>query len=712
MKNSSGLTRRRFLKVSSGAAGGLVIGFYLPGGGRLADAAKGASASEAHVNAWLRIAPDNTVTIVVSSSEMGQGVYTAMPMLVAEELEVDWQQVRAEMAPADPTYNNRFFGMQGTGGSTSIRQGFDYLRQAGASAREVLRQAAANRWAVPLERCVAANGSVKDTESEQSATYGELAADAANLDPPADLPLKPAAEWKILGKPTRRLDTPAKTRGQATFGIDVQVPNLQVATLAICPVFGGKLASVDEKPALAIPGVSAVVPVDDAVMVVADGYWNARRGLMALDPRWDEGVMAEADDASIRARFVAGLEGGMAPAEVQGDAPAVIAESSTRLEVDYAAPFLAHATMEPMNATAHVRADGADVWAPTQAQGPTQGMVAGLLGMEPAQVQIHTTFLGGGFGRRFELDFIKYAVLASQAVGTPVKVVWSREQDTQHDYYRPAAIVRMAAALGADGWPEALHAKVAAPSIFSRLLPQFVKDGVDPSSVEGIIEQPYAIPNRRVDYALIDSGVPVGFWRSVGHSQNAYVREAFIDELAHAAGIDPLDYRLHMLQEKPRHTAVLRKVAEMAEWGSPAPSGRSRGLALHESFGSIVAEVAEVSTDSGQVRVHQVWCVMDCGIVVNPDTVEAQLESGIIYGLTAALFGEINIEKGRVKQSNFPDYPVVTMANAPRIHTHVIQSAEAPGGVGEPSTPPIAPAVVNAVFAATGKPIRNLPIRL
>ena len=524
--------------------------------------------------------------------------------------------------------------------------------------------------------------------------------------------LKPPEQWRILGKPTRRLDTPAKTRGQATFGIDVQVPDLRHATLLICPVFGGKLASVNDNPALAVPGVSAVVPVDDAVIVVADGYWNARRGVMALDPQWDEGPLAEANDESIRARFLAGLEGDMAPAEVHGDAPAVIAGSASRHEAEYTAPFLAHATMEPMNATAHVRTDGADVWAPTQAQGPTQGMVAGMLGLQPEQVQVHTTFLGGGFGRRFELDFIKYAVLASQAVGSPVKLVWSREQDTQHDYYRPAAVVRLAASLGADGLPEALHTKVAAPSIFTRALPQLVKDGVDPSSVEGIIEQPYAIANHRVDYAMIDAGVPVGFWRSVGHSQNSYVREAFIDELAHAAGIDSLDYRLRMLEDNPRHAAVLRKVAEMAEWGSSVPAGRSRGLALHESFGSIVAEVAEVSTDNGNVQVHQVWCAVDCGTVINPDTVEAQMESGIIYGLTAALHGEINIDRGRVSQSNFPDYPMVTMAAAPRIHTHIMESTEAPGGVGEPATPPIAPAVANAVFAATGKPVRKLPIRL
>ncbi len=697
------VSRRRFLQIGAGTAGALLLGFHLPPGGRLARAA----AQAPYINAWLRIAQDNSVTILVSNSEMGQGVYTAMPMLVAEELEVDWTRVQAEMAPAGPDYNNRFFGFQGTGGSTSIRQGFDHLRQAGAAAREVLRQAAANRWNIALEKCVAAEGHISDSESGRRLSYGDLAPEAAQLQPPTDITLKPPGQWKIIGQPIRRLDSEAKTRGQAGFGIDVELPDLKVATLAICPVFGGTLKSVDPEPAMTLPGVIAVVPMDDAVAVVADGYWNARKGLQALAPVWDEGAMATADDASIRDRHISALDGAPPTAEAQGDAPAVLAAAGKRIEAEYTAPFLAHATMEPMNATAWVHSDSAEIWAPTQAQGPAQAGVAQMLGFEPGQVAVHTTFLGGGFGRRFEFDFIRYAVLAAQASGHPVKLIWPREEDVRHDFYRPASLVRFSASLDESGLPQAVHARIASASIMQRVFPSMVENGVDPTSVEGLIEHPYAIPNYRVEYAMVDSGIPVGFWRAVGNSQNAYFRESFLDELARAAGMDPLDYRLRLLDGKPRHTAVLKKAADMAGWGAETAAGRYRGLALHESFRSIVAEVVEISLAGRTVRVHEVWCAVDCGTVVNPDTVEAQMESGIVYGLTAALMGEINIEQGRVKQSNFPDYPMLTLATAPRMHTHIMDSAEPPGGVGAhtPRSP------VRMLLIATGEP-RSLPIRL
>ena len=463
---------------------------------------------------------------------------------------------------------------------------------------------------------------------------------------------------------------------------------------------------------MAVPGVIAVVPMDDAVSVVADGYWNARKGLQALAPVWDEGAMATADDASILERHVNALEGTLPLAEAQGDAPAVLAAAGKRIEAEYSAPFLAHATMEPMNATARIHPDGAEIWAPTQAQGPTQQGVAEMLGVEPGKVAVHTTFLGGGFGRRFEFDFVRYAVLTAQASGHTVKLIWPREEDIRHDFYRPRSLVRFSASLDESGLPHAIHARAASASIMQRVFTSMVENGIDPTSVEGLIEHPYTIPNYRVEHAIVDAGIPVGFWRSVGNSQNAHFREAFLDELAREAGMDPLDYRMRLLDGKPRHAAVLKKAAEMAGWGTETAAGRYRGLALHESYGSIVAEVVEISLASRTVRVHEVWCAVDCGTVVNPDTVEAQMESGIVFGLTAALMGEINIERGRVKQSNFPDYPMLTLGTTPRIHTHIMESSEPPGGVGEPSTPPIAPAVANAVLIATGEPVRSLPIRI
>jgi len=711
MNRATPITRRRFLQVGGGAAGGLLLGFHLPLGGPAARAGA-ASAQGARINAWLHIAADERVTVRVACSEMGQGVYTALPMLVAEELEVDWSRVRAEMAPADAVYANQIFGIQATGGSTSVRQGFEPLRRAGAAAREMLRRAAAARWDVAPESCVAEGGRILHRASGRSASYGALAADAARLEPPEEIALKPASAWSILGKPTRRLDSFDKATGRAVFGIDVRVPGMLFGMLAACPVFGGRLTRVDDAPARKIAGVKAVVKLPEAVIVVADSTWNARRGLLALQPEWAEGPNAGVDSAQIRAQLRAGLDGQAVPAHAQGDAPAHMQAAARSHEAVYEVPFLAHATMEPMNATAHVRADGADIWAPTQSQGPTRQFVAGLLGLAPEAVSVHTTFLGGGFGRRFETDFVGYAVEASRAVGAPVQVLWTREEDTRHDFYRPAATVRLRAALDAEGRPEAFHARVACPSILARAYPEGIENGVDSTAVEGLDDAPYAIAHQLVEYARVDTCVPVGFWRSVGNSQNAFVREVFMDELARAAGADPLDYRLALLAEKPRHAAVLKAAARLAGWGSAPAAGRHRGLALHESFGSIVAEVAEISIDDGALRVHRVCCAADCGTVINPDTVEAQLVSAIVYGLTAALHGEISVAGGRVQQSNFPDYRMLTLADTPEIVVERVASGEAPGGVGEPGTPPIAPAVANAVFAATGAPVRALPIRL
>lgn len=709
MSEFTSVTRRRFLQISATAAGGLLIGFHLP---RFARYAEAATAEETAINAWLRIAPDDSVTILVANSEMGQGVYTALPMLIAEELEVDWRKVKGEMAPADPTYRNLNFGVQATGGSTSVRWAFDPLRKVGATAREMLRQAAAAKWKVPRAECVARNGRIVHHPTGRALGYGTLAVAATKVEPPAEVQLKKRDEWKLLGKPTRRLDTPAKVNGAAQFGIDVQVNGMRVATVMACPVFGGKLKRVDDTPALAVRGVRAVVPLEDAVIVVANGYWPAKKGLDALRPVWDEGSRAGVSSATIREQLKAALGKEGAVAHSEGDIAAAKASATQRVEAVYEVPFLAHATMEPMNATAHVKADGVEIWAPTQGQWPIQQVVSGMLEMKPEQIKVHTTFLGGGFGRKFEFDFVVQAVQASKAVGAPVKLVWSREEDVRHDFYRPAAMARFDAGLDADGMPMAWEARLACPSIMTRVFPDWVKEGVDPSSVEGASGIPYGIANQRVEYVMTDTGVPVGFWRSVGSSQNAFFVQSFLDELAHAAGKDPLDYRLRLLGSKPRYRKVLETAAKAAGWGTPAPAGRFRGLALHDSFGSIVGEVAEISIDDGgAITVHKVTCAVDCGWTVNPDTVVAQMESGIVYGLTAALFGEVTLEKGRVQQGNFDTYKMLHLSQMPEIDVHIIESGTELGGIGEPGTPPIAPAVANAVFAATGKRVRKLPIR-
>jgi isoquinoline 1-oxidoreductase beta subunit len=701
------VSRRRFLQASAGLAGGLVLGFHLPSAGRGAAAATG----ETPINAWLRIAPDDSVTVVVAHSEMGQGVYSSLPMLLAEELEVDWRKVRAEMAPADQVYRNRIFGIQGTGGSTSVRASFDHLRQAGATAREMLRRAAAEGWGVPLEDCKAQGGRVLHRASGRSAGYGELAPVAAKLDPPAEVALKRPEDWTLIGTAAPRLDVPAKVDGSAGFGIDVALEGMLVATVMASPVFGGRLKSVDEAPALALAGVRAVVPLENAVVVVAEGYWPARQGLATLAPVWDEGPNAATSDATIRAGLSAALKRKGAVASEQGDAEAALAGAAKRLEAVYEVPYLAHATMEPMNATARVTGAGVEVWAPTQGQGPIQHAVAGLLGIEPGQVKVHTTFLGGGFGRRFETDFVVQAVLASKAVGAPVKLIWSREEDVRQDFYRPAAMARLRAGLDGEGNLAAWQARLACPSIMSRAIPDLVKDGIDPSSVEGAANMPYAIANRRTDYVMTELGVPVGFWRSVGNSQNAFFVECFLDELAHAAGRDPVEFRRRLLAEEPRYRKVLETAAEAAGWGRAAPAGRFRGIALHESFGSIVAEVAEISVARGkEIKLHRMTCAIDCGRTVNPDTVVAQMESGIVYGLTAALFGRITIAAGRVQEDNFDSYPMLDLAQMPDVEVRIVESGAALGGVGEPGTPPAAPALANALFAATGRRIRSLPL--
>ncbi|MDE2088651.1 MAG: xanthine dehydrogenase family protein molybdopterin-binding subunit [Gammaproteobacteria bacterium] len=704
------LSRREFLKVGAAAGGGLLIGFHLPLLGRLAEAAEKPLVFAP--NAWIRIGADNSVTFMVARSEMGQGVMTSLPMLIAEELEVNLDKVRLEMAPADPAYVNPLLGLQATGGSTSVRSAWEPLRQAGAAARGLLIEAAAKTWGVTPESCRAQNGGVIHAASGRHLSYGRLAAIAATLPVPEEVFLKEPKEFKIIGKPVPRLDSPPKVDGRASFGIDAKVPGMLIASVLRCPVFGGKAASYNAHQAMAVKGVRHVLQISSGLAVVADHFWAALQGRKALEVKWDYGPHAGLSSAVITHMFEQASEHPGTVARSEGDAAAALKRGAKRLEAVYQVPYLAHATMEPMNCTAHVRKDGCDIWAPTQAQGPAQQTAARLTGLPPSAIRIHTTYLGGGFGRRFEQDFLSDAVEISKSIGIPVKVIWTREDDMQHDVYRPATYNRLHAALDKNGLPTAWTHRIAGPSILARVFPDSVKNGIDRTSVDGAANIPYAIPNLHVDYVMVNPGVPVGFWRSVGNSQNAFIVESFLDEIAAAGRHDPYELRRTLLAHAPRHRAVLELAAAKAGWGKPPAHGRYRGIAVHESFASYVAQVAEVSVSKeGAVRVHRVVCAVDCGTVVNPNTVAAQMESAIVYGLTAALKGEITLEHGRVVQSNFDNYPLLRMHEMPDVEVHVMASEAPPGGVGEPGTPPIAPAVANAVFAATGKRVRRLPIR-
>jgi isoquinoline 1-oxidoreductase beta subunit len=696
------MERRDFLQVTGTIGAGLIIGFRIPNRRGVAPFAP---------NAWLRIGTDDSVLVIVDRSEMGQGVTTSLPMLLAEELEADWTKIRFEFAPADKAYINQLFGMQGTGGSSSVRAAWKPLREAGARARSILIAAAAQTWGVEPASCRAEAGAVIHAATSRRLTYGALAQRAAALPVPADVQLKDPKDWRIAGTPTKRLDTRFKVNGTAQFGIDVRVPGMLTAVVARSPVFGGKVGSFDATAAKAIPGVRHVVQISSGVAVVGDGYWPAKQGRDALKVSWDEGPVAQVSSASISSLFAQRATQDGAVARHDGDAATALAGAAQRVEAVYEMPFLAHATMEPMNCTAHVRADGVDIWAPTQFQTGAQMIGAQIGGIAAEKVAVHTTYLGGGFGRRFELDFIMEALETSKAAGAPVKVIWSREDDIQHAQYRPANYHQLRAGLDAAGQPVAWTHRIVAPSIMARMFPQTVKNGLDGEAVEGGVGLPYAVSNVHVDYQLTDTGIPVGFWRSVNNSFNAFAVEGFIDELAAAAKQDPYEYRRALLATAPRHRGVLELAATKAGWGTPLPAGRARGIAVYKSFESYAAQVAEVSVSpAGDVRVHRVVCAIDCGMHVNPSTIEAQMQSGIVFGLTAALKGAITIENGRVTQSNFHDYQMLRIAEMPVVEVHIVPSNEAPGGVGEPGTPPIAPAVCNAIFAATGKRIRKLPI--
>ncbi len=701
LKNPS---RRAFLKTSAAASGGLLIGFVIP------DALGAAPVTTSMPNAWVKIGSDNKVTILSARSEMGQGVYTAMPMLVAEELEVDLKKVRIEIAPAGEVYINALLGGQLTGGSTSVADGYDKLRIAGAQARMMLVSAAAQEWGVDEAKCTAHNGSVIGPKGKR-ATYGHLAEAASKLPVPKDVKLKDAKNFRYVGKPMKRLDTPSKVNGTAEFGIDVKLPGMLYASLAQCPVIGGKVVSFDGAKAKAMPGVKHVVQITDGIAVVADSWWRAKVARDTLEIKWDEGPAKAMSSAAVAAGLLSAAAKQGAVFKKQGDLEAGMKGAAKTLEASYEMPFLSHSPMEPMNFTADVRKDSCLLVGPTQFQQMAEGVAAQMLGMKPAQITVRTTFLGGGFGRRIDVDFVAQAIEISKAVGAPVKLVWTREDDMTHDFYRPTSLHQLAGGLDASGKPVAMKFHLVSSSVTARLFPPFVKDGLDPFMLEAAAV-PYDIPNQLADSVIHETGLRVGYWRSVSHALNAFANESFMDELALAAGKDPYEFRRGLLSTKPRLQHVLELAATKAGWGKPLPPGRFRGIGLMEGYGTSMAQVAEVSVKDGQVHVHRVVVAADLGRMVNPNIVEQQIESSIIFGLSAALYGVITLKDGRIEQTNFDTYPVVRMPASPKVETHLVQSTEKPGGIGEPATALISPVVANAVFAATGKRLRKLPLRL
>jgi len=702
--------RRSFLKMGAAGATGLLIGFYLPECVEALAAAPAAPEAAVALNAWIHVGTDDLVTILIDKSEMGQSILTGLAMLAAEELECDWKKVRTEFAPADKAYVNPQFGVQGTGGSSATRTSWEPLRRAGAAARMMLLEAAAQKWGVDKSECRAENGAVLHAATKRQLTYGSLAEAAAKLPVPQNVPLKDPKEFRIIGKPAKRLDTPDKVNGSAQYGIDVRLPGMYYAVVARCPVFGGKVASFDATKAKAVPGVKDVIQISDGVAVVAGNTWTAMEGRRALEVKWDEGPNSSVSTESISKLLAGRAAQPGAIGRKEGDVAAGLASAAKKIEADYEVPFLAHATMEPQNCTAHARADRCDVWAPTQNQTNTQAIAAMITGLDPKAVFVHTTFLGGGFGRRFETDFVAEAVEISKAIGGPVKVTWSREDDIQHDYYRTASHAHFTAGLDADGWPVVWVNTIACPSLMARFGP--LKDNFDRRSVEICDSVPYAIPNILVDYQLADVGIPIGFWRSVGASQNGFFLESFIDEIAAAGKKDPYALRRRLLAKSPRHLAALETAAEKAGWGAPLPADRFRGIAVVSSYFGYVAQVIEISVDrkARTLKVHRVVCALDCGRIVNPASIDAQVKSSVVYGLTAALRGAITIERGRVQQKNFNDYQVLRINEIPVVDVHIIPSEEAPTGAGEFTLPPVAPALCNAIFAATGNRVRRLPI--
>jgi isoquinoline 1-oxidoreductase subunit beta len=717
MRASPEITRRGFLKTSTVVGGGLVVGFFVPTGMRRLLAQGAPAAPKLPVaNAFLKIAPDDSVTVLLAHSEMGQGIWTTLPMLLNEELGADWSRIRVEHAPASMTYAHTTFGIQATGGSTTTWSEFDRYRQVGAATRQLLVTAAARRWGVAESECRVEKGFV--VHGTKRLSYGALSEDASKLPAPASVTLKDAKEWTVIGKPTRRLDTPEKVTGRAVFGLDVRLPGMLTAVVAHPPTFGGTVKSFDASAAKGVAGVKAVYGIPTGVVVVADSFWAAKRGRDALKVEWEKGPNAGLDTSRLLEAYRAKAATPGAEAKAGGDVESALKGPGKKLLAEYSVPYLAHAAMEVLNCTIRKTPQGCEVWAGTQFQTVDQQHIAGVLGLKPEQVAIHTTFLGGGFGRRANpvSDLVSEAAHVAKGVEAPVKLVWTREDDMRGGYYRPFAVHRLEGALDEKGAPIAWRQRIATESIaagtpFEGMM---IKNGIDGLSVEGAADSPYvaAMAHHRVELHTMEKGVPVLWWRSVGHSHTAFAVESFVDELAHAAGRDPLEFRRALLAKSPRHLAVLERAAAKAGWGTPPPKGRARGLAVHESFGSWVAQVAEVSVEGGQIRVHRVVCAIDCGIAVNPLAIAAQMESGIAFGLGAALHGAITLQEGRVVEGNFNGYRVLRLNEMPRVEVEIVESREKPGGAGEPGTPPIAPAVANAVFALTGTRLRALPFRL
>jgi isoquinoline 1-oxidoreductase beta subunit len=721
MNAATKLSRRDFLKSSALTGGGLVIGFAIPLARRFAHAQESATTNSAATftpNAFLRIASDDSITVLLAHSEMGQGIWTTLPMLIAEELDADWSKVRVEHAPAAPAYAHTAMGIQMTGGSTTTWSEFDRYRQAGAAARALLVQAAAARFGVPVADIRTEKGEV--IAGNRRVRYGALADDAGKLaaPDPESLALKDPKDWKLIGQPTRRLDTPEKITGRAQFGIDVRFDGLLTALVARAPVFGGKVKSFDASAAKAVPGVRDVVQVPSGVAVVADHFWAAKLGRDALKVEWDlgEGTSVDTDTLLREYRALAGREG--TPAAQAGDADAALGRAAKVVEAEYAVPYLAHAPMEPLNCTVRLGPDSCEIWTGTQFQTLDMQTAQEITGLAPEQIRIHTAFLGGAFGRRAtsDCDFVREALHVAKAAGKPVKTVWTREDDIRGGYYRPAFLHRARVGLDAQGRPVAWRQTIVGQSILggSPFEKFAIKNGIDGASVEGASDSPYLedVPDRRVDLHSPRNPVPVLWWRSVGHTHTGFAMESLVDELAHAAGRDPLEYRRELLVQHPRHLAALNLAAEKFGWDKPLAQGRGKGIAVHESFGSYVAQAVEASVERGRIRVHRVVCAIDCGVAVNPGGVRAQMESGIVFGLGAALHGRIALKQGRVQESNFHDYRVLRMHETPRIEVHIVPSTDKMGGAGEPGTPPIAPAVANAVFALTGQRLRELPLRL
>ena len=708
------IERREFLKFSLAAGGGLLIGFSLPGADMFATA-QAQSTTVFMPNAFLRIGTDDRVTVIVNHSEMGQGVYTALPMLLAEELDADWSKIGFESAPVDPKYNHPVFGMQITGGSSSVWSAFEQYRKAGAAARGMLIAAAAQQWNVNPATLRTDSGAVFDG-TNRKLTYGQLAEAAAKLTPPAEVTLKDPKTFKLIGKPVKRLDTSEKINGKAVFGLDVKMPGMLTAVVARPPIFGATMKSFDDSRARTMPGVRKIAAVPSGVAVIADSFWQAKMAREALHVDWDDSAMRTFSTNQMMQQFREQAKSPGTNVRREGDPDAAFAQAAKKIEAVYEVPYLPHAMMEPLNCAVDLRADTCEIWTGTQFQTVDRANAAKIAGLPPERVQIHTTYLGGGFGRRAnpQSDFVVEAVHVAKVAGAPVKVVWTREDDMQGGWYRPAFLHAIAGSIDSNGNPVSWRSRLVGQSIFAGTMFEAMMKGkeYDPASVEGVDDLPYAIPNLAVESHKADVKVPVQWWRSVGHSHTGFATECFIDELAVLAQKDPYQFRRALLPKHPRHLAVLDLAAQKAGWGKPLPKGRARGIAVHFAFESYNAQVAEVSVDDGKIRVHRIVSAVDCGRYVNPGIIAAQLEGGAIFGASAALFQEFTFENGRLQQTNFHTFPMMRMNECPEIETHIVENNEKSGGIGEPGVPCTAPAIANAVFAATGKRIRKLPIRM